>query len=117
MRTAVILILLMLLTLSAGEAQTKRVYTFGDSLTATTSWVRFQRPGVFDRISGFSLDHDGGTGNLLVAFSSATSVVDTAAGYRTALRPYEWIVWSGLSIDAIWVRASAGTIPFRLRIW
>ena len=118
MRTtiAAALFIAFMLVVSPGQAQTKRIYTGGDSLTATTTWVKYQRPVMFDRILGFALDHDGGTGNLWVGFGT-DFVADTASGKRIVVKPYETISWGNLSIDALWIRSTAGTIPFRLRYW
>jgi hypothetical protein len=118
MRTiiAVLVVTSLVLCIQGAGAQTKRAYTWGDSLTATTTWTKYQRPGFLDRILGFAIDHDGGTGNLLVAFGNDFTS-DTTVGRRQVVRPYESLPWFNLSIDAIWVRSTVGTIPFRLRAW
>jgi hypothetical protein len=114
--TAVVLLLTLALCAAGASAQIKRIYTWGDSLTATSTWTLYQKPGYFDRILGFRVVHDGGTGKLLIAFYSG-GTADTATGKRFVYGPYEGEAWTNLSIDGLWVRSMTGTIPFRLAGW
>ena len=94
-----------------GTAQLQQMYTKVDSV-ASTSWTVIHKDN-YRKIFQFELinDETGGSGELYIALSGS----DTSATRRFAIKWGESLFMENVSIDNLALRASAGTIHYRLR--
>ena len=114
MKTLVAVLLLLAVTCEAQiTEQESRSST--DSGYVTTAWKKINFSGSYVKIVRLDIDHDtsgyGRTPLLQYAFEN-----DTTNKYVAFLRPGESMRHDGLGLLHVYIRASSGTVPYRVTI-
>lgn len=109
MKTALTLILLLLPAFCA--AQYTDMYTRADTSYATTTWTKIEKSS-YVKIFYLEITSDttSGTAKLLVALED-----DTTATRRFSLKANETLELTPLNVSHVYVRSSAGSVPYRVR--
>ena len=118
MRTLIICLLLLVASISWAQIVDQEVRSSADSGYVTTAWKKIYFSGssaTYAKIIRAFVYHDttdyARTPYLQYAFEN-----DTTNKYVMLLRPGEWRFHEGLGISHVYVRASTGTVPYRVQI-
>ena len=107
-----LLLFLGLLAFAYSEAPSQIVYMYSSDTTAGTTWKKYAKPNA-RKIYQFEVSNDSssGTSQLYIALSST----DTSANRRFWLDWGETIFFESVNVDTVAIRASTGSIPYRIR--
>ena len=116
MRTICVVALLLFAFTCEAQITEQLTKNSTDSGYVTTAWKQIKFSGTYQKIIRCVIDHDT-TGYARTPLLYYALEDDTTNTYRGFLRPGDSMYMDGLGITHIYIKASSGTVPYRVVIY
>ena len=108
--------LLLVASFAYGQITEQLTRNSTDSGYVSTAWKQIKFSGTYQKIIRCVIDHDT-TGYARTPLLYYALEDDTTNTYRGFLRPGDSMYMDGLGITHVYIKASTGTVPYRVVIY